>query len=141
MPRRKAKARTWQRGGRAARREGGERFDALRFDHRNPTDDDRGTATAARKWAAAGVNAAAFGVDASPYSALFVIADSLKLVAAVRAEITRVGGHSPMPIDVRVLAATNRDLPAMIAEKPKEESAGGGGGGHGGGMGGMGGMM
>ncbi len=31
-------------------------------------------------------------------------------------EIDRVGGRSPVPIDVRVLATTNRDLEKMIAE-------------------------
>ena len=32
-------------------------------------------------------------------------------------EITRVGGSKPIPIDVRVIAATNRDLGEMVAEK------------------------
>jgi cell division protein FtsX len=55
------------------------------------------TATAARTWAAAGVSPQAFGVDTSPYSALFVVADSLSLVAPVRAEITKVGFSTSAP--------------------------------------------
>lgn len=31
-------------------------------------------------------------------------------------EIERVGGNKPVPVDVRVIAATNRDLGAMVAE-------------------------
>ena len=31
-------------------------------------------------------------------------------------EIERVGGNRPIPLDVRVLAATNRDLSALVAE-------------------------
>jgi transcriptional regulator with PAS, ATPase and Fis domain len=31
--------------------------------------------------------------------------------------VRRVGGRQPIPLDVRVIAATNRDLPAMVAEK------------------------
>jgi formate hydrogenlyase transcriptional activator len=31
-------------------------------------------------------------------------------------EIERVGGHKPIPVDVRVVAATHRDLNALIAE-------------------------
>jgi ABC-type antimicrobial peptide transport system permease subunit len=54
-------------------------------------------ATAARKWAASGVSPQAFGVDVSPYSALFVVADSLSLVAPVRAEITKVGFSTSAP--------------------------------------------
>jgi cell division protein FtsX len=54
-------------------------------------------ATAARKWAASGVSPQAFGVDSSPYSALFVVADSLSLVAPVRAEITKVGFSTSAP--------------------------------------------
>ena len=30
--------------------------------------------------------------------------------------LTRVGGEQPIPIDVRVIAATNRDLPQAIEE-------------------------
>ncbi len=56
-----------------------------------------GVAKAARKWAASGVSPEAFGVDASPYSALFVVADSLSLVARVRAEITKVGFSTSAP--------------------------------------------
>jgi ABC-type antimicrobial peptide transport system permease subunit len=55
------------------------------------------SATAARQWAAAGTNSAAFGVDSSPYSALFVIARSLALVSTVRAEITTVGFSTSAP--------------------------------------------
>ena len=51
----------------------------------------------ARQWAAEGANAEAFGVDSSPYSALFVIARSLALVAPVRAEITKVGFSTSAP--------------------------------------------
>jgi cell division protein FtsX len=54
-------------------------------------------ATEARKWAAAGVSPEAFGVDSSPYSALFVVADSLSLVARVRSEITKVGFSTSAP--------------------------------------------
>lgn len=54
-------------------------------------------ASEARSWAAKGANAAAFGVDSSPYSALFVIARSLALVAPVRAEITKVGFSTSAP--------------------------------------------
>ena len=54
-------------------------------------------ATEARQWAAKGANAEAFGVDSSPYSALFVIARSLSLVAPVRAEITKVGFSTSAP--------------------------------------------
>src|SRR5262249_7826641 len=32
-------------------------------------------------------------------------------------EVRRVGGSTPIPVDVRVLAATNRDLSADVAEK------------------------
>jgi cell division protein FtsX len=55
------------------------------------------TATTARRWASQGVNPAVFGVDASPYSALFVVARSLSLVAPVRAEITKVGFSTSAP--------------------------------------------
>jgi ABC-type antimicrobial peptide transport system permease subunit len=54
-------------------------------------------ASEARSWAAKGANAAAFGVDSSPYSGLFVIARSLALVAPVRAEITKVGFSTSAP--------------------------------------------
>ena len=58
---------------------------------------DRG-AIAARRWAASGFNSPeAFGVDTSPYSALFVVARSLALVAPVRAEITKVGFSTSAP--------------------------------------------
>ncbi len=35
--------------------------------------------------------------------------------------LTRLGGNRPIPLDVRVVAATNRDLPAMIARKEFRE--------------------
>jgi ABC-type antimicrobial peptide transport system permease subunit len=54
-------------------------------------------ATTARQWASAGVSPEAFGIDASPYSALFVVADSLSLVARVRLEITKVGFSTSAP--------------------------------------------
>jgi cell division protein FtsX len=54
-------------------------------------------ATAARHWAASGISPESFGVDTSPYSALFVVADSLSLVAPVRAEITKVGFSTSAP--------------------------------------------
>jgi cell division protein FtsX len=54
-------------------------------------------ATEARRWAASGGDSAAVGVDSSPYSALFVVARSLALVATVRAEITRVGYSTSAP--------------------------------------------
>ena len=54
-------------------------------------------ATAARRWTASGFSASAFGVDASPYSLLFVVASSLGQVSAVRAEITRVGFSTSAP--------------------------------------------
>jgi FtsX-like permease family/MacB-like periplasmic core domain len=55
------------------------------------------SATDARAWASRGVNSQIFGVDASPYSALFVVARSLALVAPVRAEITKVGFSTSAP--------------------------------------------
>jgi ABC-type antimicrobial peptide transport system permease subunit len=56
------------------------------------------SAIAARKWGLAGANAGAtFGVDSSPYSALFVIASSLGQVGPVRAEITKVGFSTSAP--------------------------------------------
>jgi hypothetical protein len=51
----------------------------------------------ARRWAAKGLNPTVFGVDASPYSALFVVARSLSLVGPVRAEITKVGFSTSAP--------------------------------------------
>ena len=54
-------------------------------------------ATQAREWVAAGASAGSFGVDDSPYSALFVVARSLALVASVRAEITKVGFSTSAP--------------------------------------------
>ncbi len=55
------------------------------------------SAIAARRWAASGFNSAAFGVDTSPYSALFVVARSLSLVSPVRTEITKVGFSTSAP--------------------------------------------
>lgn len=36
-------------------------------------------------------------------------------------EFDRVGGHTPIRVDVRVIAATNRDLPKAVAEKTFRE--------------------
>ncbi len=36
-------------------------------------------------------------------------------------EITRLGGHAPVPVDVRIVAATNRDLRRAIAERAFRE--------------------
>ena len=55
------------------------------------------TAIEARRWAAKGLNPNVFGVDASPYSALFVVARSLSLVGPVRAEISKVGFSTSAP--------------------------------------------
>lgn len=55
------------------------------------------SAIEARRWAAKGLNPNVFGVDASPYSALFVVARSLSLVGPVRAEITKVGFSTSAP--------------------------------------------
>jgi ABC-type antimicrobial peptide transport system permease subunit len=56
------------------------------------------SATTARKWALAGADAGVtFGIDASPYSALFVVASSLSQVGPVRAEITKVGFSTSAP--------------------------------------------
>ena len=38
------------------------------------------------------------------------------LRAIEQKEITRVGGESPITVDVRIIAATNRDLPAMVQD-------------------------
>jgi ABC-type antimicrobial peptide transport system permease subunit len=54
-------------------------------------------ATAAREWTARGFGTALLGVDSSPYSALFVVARSLALVAPVRAEIAKVGFSTSAP--------------------------------------------
>jgi cell division protein FtsX len=55
------------------------------------------SATTAREWTSAGSSPQTFGVDPSPYSALFVVARSLSLVGSVRAEITRVGFSTSAP--------------------------------------------
>ncbi|MCI0651194.1 MAG: sigma-54 dependent transcriptional regulator [Planctomycetes bacterium] len=40
-----------------------------------------------------------------------------KILRAIQErEIERVGGNDPIPVDVRLMAATNRDLPALIAQ-------------------------
>jgi len=45
------------------------------------------------------------------------LAAQVKLLRALQeGEIERVGGQSPLRVDVRVLAATHRDLPTMVAE-------------------------
>jgi len=54
-------------------------------------------ATLARDWSRLGDDASQFGVDASPYTALFVVADDLGQVGDVRAEITRVGYDTSAP--------------------------------------------
>ncbi|HEX4493391.1 MAG TPA: ABC transporter permease [Acidimicrobiia bacterium] len=54
-------------------------------------------AQAARRWTLTGPSAAIFGGNASPYSALFVIASSLGHVGSVRAEITNVGFSTSAP--------------------------------------------
>jgi hypothetical protein len=51
----------------------------------------------ARDWSRLGDDASQFGVDASPYTALFVVADDLGRVSDVRAEITRVGFNTSAP--------------------------------------------
>jgi transcriptional regulator with PAS, ATPase and Fis domain len=38
------------------------------------------------------------------------------LTALQNREITRLGSNKPIPIDIRLISATNRDLPKMIAE-------------------------
>lgn len=40
-----------------------------------------------------------------------------KLLAAIQnREITRVGSNQPVPVDIRLLCATNRDLPKMVGD-------------------------
>lgn len=40
-----------------------------------------------------------------------------RLLSALESNcVTPVGGNEPLPVDVRVMAATNRDLPALVAE-------------------------
>jgi cell division protein FtsX len=51
----------------------------------------------ARDWTRLGDDANQFGIDASPYTALFVVADDLGRVSDVRAEITRVGFNTSAP--------------------------------------------
>ena len=39
----------------------------------------------------------------------------MKLMRAIEEQqVTRVGGTTPIPIDLRIIAATNRDLEAMV---------------------------
>jgi cell division protein FtsX len=54
-------------------------------------------ARAGREWTLRGDDPTAFGVDPSPYSALFVVADGLDRVTAVREAITRVGFSTSAP--------------------------------------------
>jgi ABC-type antimicrobial peptide transport system permease subunit len=56
-----------------------------------------GVAETARSWSFAGSSAAVFGGNASPYSALFVVASSLGEVGPVRAEITKIGFSTSAP--------------------------------------------
>jgi transcriptional regulator with GAF, ATPase, and Fis domain len=46
----------------------------------------------------------------------------VKLLRALQErEIVRIGGHQPIPVDVRLVAATHRDLEALVAEKAFRE--------------------
>jgi cell division protein FtsX len=54
-------------------------------------------ARVARDWSSRGNDAAGFGVDPSPYSALFVVADGLGRVTEVREAINRVGYSTSAP--------------------------------------------
>jgi transcriptional regulator with GAF, ATPase, and Fis domain len=46
----------------------------------------------------------------------------VKLLRALQErEIVRVGGHQPVPVDVRLVAATHRDLEALVAERAFRE--------------------
>ena len=56
-----------------------------------------GVATAARHWSLSGSSAQVFGANVSPYSVLFVVANSLGEVGPVRAEITKVGFSTSAP--------------------------------------------
>jgi hypothetical protein len=51
----------------------------------------------ARDWSRLGDDASQFGIDGSPYTALFVVADDLGRVSDVRAEITQVGYNTSAP--------------------------------------------
>jgi FtsX-like permease family protein/MacB-like protein len=51
----------------------------------------------AQQWSRAGIDPAAFGVDRSPYSALFVVAGGLSHVTDVREAINRIGYSTSAP--------------------------------------------
>jgi putative ABC transport system permease protein len=51
----------------------------------------------AREWSRSGADPEQFGVDPSPYSALFVVADGLDRVTDVRAAIDRIGYSTSAP--------------------------------------------
>ncbi len=54
-------------------------------------------ARAAQQWSRAGIDPTAFGVDSSPYSALFVIASGLSRVTDVREAIDQIGYSTSAP--------------------------------------------
>jgi ABC-type antimicrobial peptide transport system permease subunit len=54
-------------------------------------------ARVAQQWSRAGIDPAAFGIDSSPYSALFVVASGLSRVTDVREAIDRIGYSTSAP--------------------------------------------